>query len=270
MQNELKVRVNPVIMGLIIFQILFIFLLIISLNGIFNSNEPHLEINVNDLSQKIEGLDSAGADRIEYGIYQAISDNLSGNNVDKNGIYIRDGSLIKKYFESANVNYVNFIVDIPDVGQSYQVAYEWSDDESNKNISPAVSVAVMCLDEEDLIYDTFDCRGGQDYMRGVFVSEIIRMGGYNFMESDGLELVLGIESYSGADDFEIIINYSSCDTRCFCREVSNDGKKIALEAFDKFVQDLGFKAKDIPHRFYNCEDEAGFINEKGAYSVREL
>ena len=39
---------------------------------------------------------------------------------------------LSKIFDSKN--YVSFIVDLPDIGQSYRVYYEWSDSEDNPYI----------------------------------------------------------------------------------------------------------------------------------------
>ena len=93
-----KIKINPVSAVLIFFQVIFIILMIISFRNLFNSSEPKLDIEVSGLRDEITGLSEEGKEVIEYNIYQAVSLNSISDNIQKSGVFIREGSLINEYF----------------------------------------------------------------------------------------------------------------------------------------------------------------------------
>ena len=260
MEEKQGPRINPIILVMIVIQLLFIVLVVISIHQILASNRPSLEVEVSGLTSEIEGLSKNGKSAIEFSVYRAISDTNPSTDVSKKGINIREGSLINKYYENANIHYVNFISDIPDIGQSYQVAYVWSDDESNKYASKDVGGVVTCLPQEQLIYGDFNCSHVQEKNKKDIATMIIRaIGGKPDVNSD---ITLSIDPYAGYDGFKIGISYALCDSMCICKKASEEGKQQALYTYNDFIKGLGYEPDDFTHYFYNCENESMYLTEE--------
>lgn len=247
MNNE---KINPVTTGLIIAQVIFTILMIISFNMVL-ANEPiDLGVEVGGINQEIEGLPESGKSNIEYNIYQAVADNTASGDIKKTGVVLRAGSLINKYYEEFNINYVNFIADVPDVEQSYRVIYEWSDDAENEYLSPAYSTIVMCVEPDEVIFENFDCNTEDDYMKNTVVSSMAYRYGYALPGYDNISILP--EGLTGGEDFRMRINYVTCDTQCSCKSVSKEEQQVAIRAFSDFVAGLGFEPGSISYHFDNC------------------
>lgn len=260
MEEQSHRTINPIIMVALFVQIIFIIVAILSIRQVLESNQPSLQVEVTGLTTEIEGLAESNKEIIEHSVYQAISINSPSSNISKTGVNIRDGSLINRYFEEANMHYANFIADIPNASQSYQVAYVWSDDQMNKYVSPDRAIAVTCLAQEQLIYGDFNCSHSQDKYKMDMVMMVIRaLQGKSKADSD---VVLSIDPYTGYDDFKIRINYALCDSMCICKKATEEGKQRALAEYDQFMRDLGYSPDDISHYFYNCENEIRILNEE--------
>lgn len=253
MQDKIRENVNVVTVGLGLVQVIFIIFIVVAFMSVLRDDRVELGIGVSGLQQQIEGLPDSSKESIEYYIYQAVANNSASENVQKTGVIVRDGSLVDNYYEDLNIHYVNFIADLPDVGQSYQVFHEWSDDLKNEYISPDLATGVMCLDNEDLIYGDFECDHSNDYLRKAVAYNMIYKLGLMNTES-GLSLQMLPESYASSPDFKVRIYYRECVKTCACATVSENKKTIALNAFDDFVSGLGLKPSSIPHYFDNCEN----------------
>ena len=257
MEGQSRKPINPILVTAIFIQIIFIIVAIVSIKNILESNQPSLEVEVTGLTSEIEGLKDNNREAVEYSIYQAMSNNLPGTNIKKSGVEIREGSLINQYYEKANVRYANFIADIPEVNQSYQVGYIWSDDEMNKYVSPDAAIAVTCLPQDQLIYGDFNCDKSLDKLKRNIVSMLISaVSGKPNPES---EVVLSANPQSGYDDFKVKINYAECDSMCICKKATEEGRKAALNEFDTFIKSIGYNSDDIPHYFYDCDGDAIYL-----------
>lgn len=260
MDNKLK-NFNPIIAIAALIQIIFIIVAIVSVKRIIDSNQPTLEVEVTGLTSEIEGLKEENQEVVEYAIYQAMSNNLPGENIKKSGVNIREDSLINRYYDKTNVHYANFIADIPEVSQSYQVAYVWSDDGLNKYVSPDVAIAVTCLDEKQLIYGEFDCNHDRDKLKYDIISTLIAAtGGRPSADSD---VVMIAENNAGYNNFKVKINYAVCDSMCICKKATDETKNTAIAEFEKFVAETGYNPSDIPHYFYNCDNNEMYLTEEG-------
>lgn len=247
------ININPITVGIIVLQIFFIILMVFSFWNFFNQKEPSVNMEVAGLVQEIPGLPNRGKDDIEYNIYKAVSRNSVSNEIQKKGVYIREGSLVNDYYENMDIHYVGFIADIPDIRQSYKVVYEWSDDKDNEYLSPDYSAVTMCLDESQLIYGDFNCSDEKNYVKNIIVSDMIR--GNEFTLPGYEDIGLSFESSPRYGDFKIKINYLACGYQCICQEVSQEEKERALKGFEEFINKLGFIPEEIPYYFYNCGDD---------------
>ena len=70
---------------------------------------------------------------------------------------IRENAIYRHSFADQNIEYLSFIVDLPDLEQSYQVFHEWSTVNDNPNTLPNDSITILCL-EKDQIYENFACK----------------------------------------------------------------------------------------------------------------
>lgn len=261
MEEQPKKKVNPIIIAAIVVQIIFIIVAALSIKQILESNQPELKVEVTGLTSEIPGLTENSKDSIEHAVYRAVSDNSPSKNIEKSGVDIREGSLINKYYEDANINYVSFIADVPNASQSYQVAHIWSSDGKNKYVSPDINVAVTCLPKEQLVYGDFECDHKQDDHKKDIVMMIIRaVGGKLDTDSDN-DLLLTLEPGTNYDNFKIKINYALCESMCVCKKATEEDKQRALAMYDEFIKGLGYNPEDFDHYFYSCENDAFYLNE---------
>ena len=241
MSDEPKITINPVIVTLVVLQIVFIILMIFSFNNVLKVDNPVLNVGVNGLDQEIEGLTEEGKQDIEYSIYRAIANNSANSDtVQRSGVYVRDGSLVNTYFEKINIKYISFIADIPDLEQSYKVAYVWTDDSSNKYVSPDYTAVTFCLPKEQL-----------GYAKKEIVANLIRGNDYMIPGYDDVGILF--DSNVQFDNFRIRFNYLICESQCSCVTVSEEKKEEAIKAFeDYYIYGLGFVPSELSYYFDNC------------------
>lgn len=262
MEGQTRKIISPTIVAAIFIQIIFIIVVVLSIKQIIESNQPKLEVKVTGLTSEIRNITDNGKESIEYSIYQAISENSPTIVVDKNGVDIREGSLIEAYYEDADVHYVSFIADVPTVNQSYRVAHIWSTSGNNKYVSPNVNVAVTCLPKEQLIFGDFECNHKQDGYKKDILLMIIQIlhGKLKIDDDEYLSLTIAKPS-DNSSDLIIRINYSSCDSMCVCKKASEADKQRALNRYNEFIRGLGYAPEDFAHYFYDCEDDSMYLTE---------
>lgn len=120
------------------------------------------------------------------------------------------------------MHYVNFIVDIPSLEQSYQIFHEWSDDNSNKYYLVNMATLIMCPTTDQVKYSNFNCKDkfnhhGQNYI----VSEFIRYYNFNY--------------------FTVSIHgdYSQVDINPIKLDVSDSEKDSYIQKTKSTIQSLG-------------------------------
>lgn len=151
---------NPFLVStFIILEIIIIALIVfIAQNALANhENIPNTEVS--GIQQEIKDLPEDSVKVIQAALYNAIVMNGGAkNSLSNQEVQIRQDSVVNLYFESINMHYVKFIVDIPSIEQSYQVFREWSDDGANKYYLDNRMTLIMCLDKSQAIYPDFECR----------------------------------------------------------------------------------------------------------------
>lgn len=265
MEKKQAIQINPVVLVAILVQIIFIILLVATFN-IFQVRDGEMTmVDVEGLASEITDLPDFGKEDVEHDIYQVLANNTDGV-IQKKGIYIRDGSLTNNYYEDEELHYVNFIADIPEMEQSYQIVSSWKDEEYNDplygNISGVMS-GILCLDENELIYGEFDCKPFRGYMKYVIIDSLLGV----LREEMGDDVMLTSEFAEDMEDYKVKIEYSDCDTMCYCRIGTEEERKIAKEKFESFINSLGFKMEDIPYYFDNCEGDLMWVGEDGTFYV---
>jgi len=233
LNGEEKVGLPVIIFG--VFQILFIVLLVVSIN-VLNSNSGDAEnsygtassVEIKDLKKTADYLPEERVEAIESVLFGSVSENVaSGTVIGEQVATIRE-SHIKK-FDEQNLTFLNLIVDLPELKQSYQV-FNFYSDEGVKNayIDMNESIIVICVDEDDEVY-TFDCKS-------TYNSEETRES----VARKILQMVI-FEQFSISINDENLVNISLGD-------ISGDE---AIQEVKKAIEELGFK--DI-YKYYVMTD----------------
>ncbi|MBR2659743.1 hypothetical protein IKD60_03210 [Candidatus Saccharibacteria bacterium] len=113
---------------------------------------------IDNLSRYDKSIPKEVKSRLEESLYKIISFN-GVTNIPSRGALIRDNTFYSEPAEDDNDSiYVNFIVDIDSVNQSYFAQYQWSKNTNDPNIS-STSILLMCIhDPDDIIYPDFKCK----------------------------------------------------------------------------------------------------------------
>ena len=168
MQNQSYTKINPIIIIAIVLELLFIILVIATLNSILNSEQDTPKIAIDNYSQVENSIELEGnisnnlkKDILGRAIYRTVSMNYSGN-LKNSGAKIREGSMRSLYLNDYDFQYMNFLIDLPDIQQTYRVIYRQGGSKTPEGLLSIdeYNAIVLCPREEDLIYEAFDCEDG--------------------------------------------------------------------------------------------------------------
>ena len=152
-----KRRINPIVLGIVVICIVIFGLLIYTLFRVFRTNPLGNEIRIDNFSRYFNNVPQDTLDGIYANLYATVDMNMTEDaSIPTSGAVIRDGSTSDEYDRSINVNYGEFIVDIPAIKQSYRGKFNWSNERDNPNLSGYVAL-FTCLDKSELKYGDFDC-----------------------------------------------------------------------------------------------------------------
>lgn len=251
-ESKEKKDVNYIVVAAVILQIVFIVLAIVAIKNIFEpkTNTPKIEIaNYSEIPQtsvigqddKKNNLDINTDDTkksVIGGILNDIVDmNTEGYNVQNHGAKIREGSVYNVYIGALNMHLLNFIVDLEEIGQSYGIAYRWTDSYPNKSVPANEPAVAFCLDKEKLIYGDFDCRDKYDGNG----ADVIAYGLLKYYAFDGFSLKLS-DSYDGKPlDIEIGITTGN-------GEPDASAEDAAVQKLSEYLASLGFDLEDFSYK----------------------
>ena len=104
-------------------------------------------------------LQESDIDYLSHGLTEAIALNTTNFNIPDSPAIVRNDSIILTEFDYQQSNALSFIVDIPNLEQSYQIYYKYPMDTTTETTSYAENpYAVLCLeDKAQIIYPEFDC-----------------------------------------------------------------------------------------------------------------
>jgi hypothetical protein len=120
-------------------------------------------ITVNNYNTYVKDLPLEHRSSINNALYLAVKLNLvDGEKIIKSPASIRKDTITNTYDEDRDVHSGNFIVDLKEIRQSYEVTYDWSEDKNNPNIS-GYPTTVKCLsNDEAILYKDFICKDGSE------------------------------------------------------------------------------------------------------------
>ena len=167
MENSTNSKnINYPLLAFIVLQLVFIIAAIISIVPLLNKSDKIAEgdyakqpsITIDNLTQAIPNFPSDSTEELQHILLNIIQVNDPDVNLANTKAEIRDGGVFAHYFPLPNLNYVSALVDIPEIGQSYQVFLQFSDDEYNENLDPNDSIVFLCItNPAHIIYPDFDC-----------------------------------------------------------------------------------------------------------------
>ncbi len=261
MEEKKVIKFNLPILIFVFLQLLFIILIVVAINRANSEKIGVINVEVEGLANEIPNLPEYGKEDIEYSIYAAIS--AATPEINKKGIYIRDGSIIDIYYEDAGKRYINFVADIPTLERSYRVIAEWDDGVTGDLLYDSASggkIGVLCLEKDELIYGEFDCKPYREYMKNVILGSLLEAGA----ETISSDVTLIPRYGESGESLRIEIRYSDCgETQCVCRVAIGAEKEEISKELDGLIEKLGFRADDIPRYFSDCDNEYMWVDEAG-------
>lgn len=248
--NENKIKINPIVAVFIIFQIIFILAIVISAPKLFQDNEigagdydKQPKVTIQDLKTVLSGHPEK-ADAIERSLLDIIQNNTNDVNLKSSVATMRD--LKEIYFDHENLHHLSFIADIPDLSQSYQIFYEYSDDENNPYLSQNDTIIPLCLSEyETKLYPEFVCKDlYEQTTRNAIVAKYLSYFNFDYF-SAYIDL---------SDIFEIVINPISDN-------VSDVESSSYINTIKDNISSLGISAEIFNYHIVQPEDLNYIIEE---------
>lgn len=251
MENNVKQNVNIITVLLVAIEIVFLIFSAIAFKSLAIDESDVAKVEVDDIFQSIEGMPVSSGEIIANALFDTVADNSNESNIQKSGAVIRDNTLINNYYDGLNLHYVNFIVDIPNLKQSYQIFHEWSDDNKNPYLIANNTTMVMCIaDKNKVIYEDFICKDKQNSFGKYLIVDSFKL--YSEMLGvdpyfDGIEVVSEEQNNSDTPYNYIKIMAISCGDD----KLKENAKKIVNE----YLNSLGFSLNDFEYKIPNyCEE----------------
>lgn len=153
-------KTNHIIAIAIIAQIVFLVFAIITLKNLLSTDSEVAKIGINNYSSvpnlSAFNLDDTKKSVIEGSLNQIVALNTTGS-VSKYNAKIREGSAYSLYVKDIDIHYLNLIIDLDDLKQSYRLIYRYADSYPNPSAPENDPAIFFCLDESELIYGEFNC-----------------------------------------------------------------------------------------------------------------
>lgn len=251
MEENKKIKIDPIKLIIVAFVLVGLGLLGYSLFKIFRGNPYGNEIKIDNFSEVFPDAPENTRFAMFASLYSIIEDNAEKNGITeipKDGAIIRQGSSKNEVSED-DLHVGSFIVDIKEIRQSYKGYFEWSNSRDSKEAPTTIaSEYYSCLDIKDLIYDEFECKD-------MFSEDTTRK--YPIVAY----LPTTIEYYSN--------NYSSYTKYRISYELSEDEEKITIiitdysggnyeKALNK-IKEFGFSSEDYTIKYIEeIADAPGF------------
>lgn len=108
--------------------------------------------------EQLESIPQEVQESMSGVLFRTVLHNNPGISIATIGdVLVREGSFSETYYEQFSIHVGNYIVDIPNLRQSYGARSEWSNDPDNAFFSGYPRV-YFCLSEDQLIFGPFDCQ----------------------------------------------------------------------------------------------------------------
>ncbi len=249
MESERRtIQINPILATLIVVQFLFIIFIVIAVSNILNDQNNVAKVDIDDYSDISSGIvidstndldadtDFALDDTKKSVIGGILYDVVSLNNIDNiqnNKAIIRQNSVHYAYIYDLQIYFLNFIVDLEDLGQSYRIVYRWADEYPNKSVPTNEPAMAFCLHKDELIYENFNCKDSyNNYGESLVVYDLLR-----YKDFSNFTVGLSGDIYKG-EALNIHIN-----------TISNEESFVssAISEVSEYLSSLGFNLNDFEY-----------------------
>lgn len=158
-------KASPAIFSILLIEILLIIVfinIIVNLLGstMHQDNSIQYNVEISNFRQEIPSIDKNGLKDINFSVYDAIWLNNQNDIKIPEIIHanIRDGSVKKEFFKKDEIYQIQFILDIPELKQTYQVQHLYSTTKSyNGNLPIKYRTMVYCPEESQMAYQEQNC-----------------------------------------------------------------------------------------------------------------
>ncbi len=244
MEEKPKLRIDPLKAVLVCLQLAFTVFAVISFKQILEKKSVMARMAVENYgeiqrtavdTEKLDSLDDMQKAALEGALYDIIALNSpSGTNIPNSGAKIREGSMINRYLPEFDAYFLNFLVDIEELGQSYRVVYRWAEEYPNDIVPIDDPLVAFCPRKEELIYGDFGCQdefngNGEDRMAYEMIKKKTFYGftvGLLSNIYNGARLELGIYAIKSDQEEE---------------------KVRAVETVREYLQQLGFNLDNFEY-----------------------
>lgn len=182
--------------------------------GVFHKNPYGPETKIDNFREYIKDTPDDTRDAIFTSLYNTIKLNITEETTPpESGAYIRKDSVTSNYNDDTKVHFNTFIVDIPDLQQSYVTQVSWSlDPEADLGGYP---ILISCPTSQQNIYNFTNCK---DMMNENKVTDL-------YVENPIMEILPIVVSYypsKGAKLISYRISYKTIDDDSKIKLVIND------------------------------------------------
>ena len=229
-------RQNSVLIGIFCILQFFILIIIIFLVSRLNKEESNIpSLTIANFASNIEGLPRESIEPIQASLYNVVNQN-NNNIVDDTSVIIRKDSLVNHYFEQQKIHYVNLIVDIPSLEQSFQIFHEWPEknDYTNQYYMINRATMAMCVSPGDAIYQESTCEDAySNNGQRTIVSEFIKYFTFDYFNAYAKDYDL----YKTIFINPIMFDYNESEKESFIQETKGAIKSLGIstEIFEYHV-----------------------------------
>lgn len=229
-QNEGPlIKINLIGVILVMTEIVFLVIMAILFVRVGEDQYVDGKVGVDGLEWQLSGVSENSLKTMDALLYDAISSNSqSFQNISSRGAIIRSNSLIdmRLDFADESVRYLSFMVDIPDIKQSYRAYYGYIEPEySDEYLNNVIGIGMLCPSSDEMIYDDFGC---SESIGGVNRNDIVA----KYLKYSGFDEFIAYVDPEDAEKKHIKIVAKKYDY------TDSEGEKY-LQETKEFVESLG-------------------------------
>lgn len=158
------IEINPFLLAGLLFGVILIWLIIVSLKELFHTNPYGEQIRIDNFNRFFSEMSNEDRDSIFNSLYSIAKSNTpEDTTLPEKGAEIRAGSTNTEYNTENDTYTSTFLVDVPDLQQTYNFWVYWSTNPNNTNVATAgYTVTALCPTKDQLIYPEFECSDMQN------------------------------------------------------------------------------------------------------------
>ena len=254
LQEKLRSYITNPLLLFIVFIAIVIIVVVISLivNRIIDSHDQ--KITVTNLGSYAGDLPTDIREDIYANVFLAAQSNspdLSDESLSSASATIRDNTFTSAYASSEQIYSGSFIVDIPNLEQSYKVYYGWTKDSEKANqYFYNGNVVISCLTPDQYVYQFSPCISPGEDKNSAPLAYLENILPFTGSTDSGVAISVGQISYTTGGDPFLRVNINSCG--------NPSSLEAGLETFKQYIKDHQLNPDDYTFVTRDlCDGEAG-------------